>query len=203
MGETRYEDTLRSLAGYALWLLRAVSLLLLCAALFFGNAVLIQRHIMGETPPMFGDYTYAIVQSGSMEPEFWKNDVIIVKRKPFYNRREIVLFISDGHFVTHRIVKVTPQGYVTRGDSNTMPDKGTLYPRNVVGKVIWIQRQIGDTVVFFRSPYGVLSLAFAALFLFLFPGSREERALRRAVGARLAALLARLEKMKKKAPARL
>ncbi len=84
---------------------------------------------------IFGFRTYKI-GSGSMEPELKVNDLIVVKEFKDYEAGDIVTFDYNGYKVTHRIVSITDNEVITKGDANNTNDK-PIKKEDIVGKVIY------------------------------------------------------------------
>ena len=105
---------------------------------------------------LFGYQFYAI-RSGSMKPELHTYDLSIAKKVDVSTLAvdDIITFRrADGLLVTHRIVRVTDAGFVTRGDANSYDDNpitaAQIYGKNV-GKV----RYLGFVIACIQSPLGV------------------------------------------------
>ncbi len=46
-----------------------------------------------------------------------RKDTIIIKRKPIYNKYDVVLYKRNDKYILHRIVKVLDNSYIVRGDN--------------------------------------------------------------------------------------
>lgn len=94
-----------------------------------------------------------VVVSGSMEPVFYRGDVVVVEKVNFLGLHEIdptnlnvgdIVIYHATWFpepVIHRIIVkgTTPDGklyYQTKGDNNPTPDPTIVYPQQVDAKVI-------------------------------------------------------------------
>jgi signal peptidase len=60
--------------------------------------------------------------------------------------------------VTHRIINITSQGFITKGDANEDPDQWIVKKENVIGKVIATIPYIGYLGYFVRTPIGFILL---------------------------------------------
>lgn len=82
----------------------------------------------------------------SMLPAILPGDVIVVQRRPLceLTRGQIVLTIRDGKLSAHRIVKISDQYLVTRGDALPVADLPVQFAE-VIGRVEGILRN-GRTV---------------------------------------------------------
>ena len=89
------------------------------------------------------------VYSNSMEPTIMQGDGYLLVPAGTVESGDILTFYSDkrGEYATHRVVKVTEDGFVTQGDNNPSTDQSAGYPlvspADVLGKVA----TIGETPV--------------------------------------------------------
>lgn len=81
-----------------------------------------------------------IVKSGSMNPILEIGDMIIVKKFDQYSEGDIITFKENKSFITHRIVRIQDNKYITKGDYNNTEDLELVEYENVVGKVIKISK---------------------------------------------------------------
>lgn len=115
-------------------------------------------------------YRSYTVLSGSMEPEFYPGDLVITKyiNKTDININDIVTFRDkDGVIITHRIVKETPEGYITKGDNNNVEDSEIITENNIIGKVQFSIPKIGYVMDFLSKPM-VISAEMILLAGFIF-----------------------------------
>lgn len=90
--------------------------------------------------PSIFNYVYLNVLSGSMEPEFSPNDLIIgkkVKDTSVLKEGDIITYRDDQALVTHRIVEIKDNGasFVTKGDANETVDSRETPAEAVVAKL--------------------------------------------------------------------
>lgn len=91
-----------------------------------------------DTPhaSLFGFTTHVVI-SDSMEPAIAVNDIIVVKRADAYHIGDVITYIrADGLSITHRIVSVTIDGYIVKGDANEQPDPDVIQHHQIVGKAV-------------------------------------------------------------------
>ena len=64
------------------------------------------------------------VTGASMLPSIWPGDVVTIRssRLPEVSRGDVVLFFRDGRFFVHRVLGVSADRLLTRGDSLPGPD---------------------------------------------------------------------------------
>ena len=64
------------------------------------------NRLVGNQLPMPLGYGATVVLSGSMEPEFYKGDLIFVKETADYGENDIVVFQEGNILVVHRIIEI-------------------------------------------------------------------------------------------------
>lgn len=125
---------------------------------------------------LIGYRTYTVL-SGSMEPEFYPGDIVIVKSK---NKSElkvndIVTFIDDGDIVTHRIMKETEEGYITKGDNNDVEDATTLQNENIIGEVLMDIPKLGYLMQFLSKPIVIAGeLILLGIFIMIYSNTEQK-----------------------------
>jgi len=111
---------------------------ILLAALFFNFSTLVSVGKIKTGGFVKSGYACAIINSGSMQPTISVNDLLIIKGLDFYQEGDIVTYISDsGAMVTHRIVTVSQDGYITQGDANNVSDE-KIDRQRILGKVNFV-----------------------------------------------------------------
>lgn len=89
------------------------------------------------------------IQSGSMIPEIDINEIVILWKYKDYKEKDIITYnVNNSYFVTHRIVKETEEGYVTKGDFNNTEDKQIVKKDQIQGKVIFHSKLLGKIYEF-------------------------------------------------------
>ena len=106
---------------------------------------------------VFG-YTLFEVISGSMSPKIKKWDVILVKLDSKYKVGDIVTYKSkDGAFITHRIIEIQGDTYITKGDSNNTIDS-PISKKMIAGKVVKTIGNLSAWIKVFTTPKVILSV---------------------------------------------
>jgi len=94
-----------------------------------------------------------VVVSGSMEPVFYRGDVVVIEKADFLGLQEFNtsdvnvgdIVVYDATWfpepVIHRVIfkGTSPEGqlyYVTKGDNNPGPDPVVVYPNQIEAKVV-------------------------------------------------------------------
>lgn len=161
---------------------RVVLLTLVALLLTYNVYVIVMRYARGvKIPTVFG-YAAVSVLTGSMEPEISPGDMVVIHRQDAYSVGDIITFYDDftDVHVTHRIVRVEDDNYITQGDSPNNNAQEIVPKNTVVGKVVAILPFVGRIVEFLRSPLGLLSIVIIIgavwLILWLLRGDKSKNA---------------------------
>jgi signal peptidase len=72
---------------------------------------------------------------------------------------DIICFkLSEPSSITHRIINITNEGFITKGNANEDADMWTVKKENVIGKVEMTIPFIGYLGYFVRTPLGFITL---------------------------------------------
>ena len=159
-------------AGRVLSAVLTVLLALLLIANLYTIAV---RSITGKPQPAVFGWSWAVVISGSMEPEISVNDLIVVREQDSYHVGDIITYESGSSVVTHRIVAETEQGFTTKGDSNNTEDPKSVPHGAVVGRVVYVIPGIGLLIEYLRTPLGMTCMVLIGFLLIEIPYLRDRR----------------------------
>ncbi len=132
----------------------AVLILVIIANIY----TLIARKATGSQNVTVFGLSSAVVLTGSMSEAIELNDMIITKSQKSYSVGDIVMYEGNSTTVTHRIIEITDNGYLTKGDANNTDDGTPIPKEKIVGKVIVIIPKIGSLISFFTTPLGMLIL---------------------------------------------
>ena len=84
------------------------------------------------------------IQSGSMLPELQIGEIIILLEQENYKIDDIITYkVENSYFITHRIVQITDEGYITKGDANNTEDETVVKQEQIQGKVIFQSKLLG------------------------------------------------------------
>jgi signal peptidase I len=131
--------------------------------------------VVYAVPGVVGADHGLVVLSGSMEPKMSPGDAVIVREVPASEIEggDIITFQrgSSDTPTTHRVIEKqqTESGvaYVTKGDANEDPDRGTVPHDRVVGEVIFVIPFIGHVIQFANTQVGFLALVLTPMVLFV------------------------------------
>ena len=102
---------------------------------------------------------FVVVAGHSMDPTLATGDLVGYTDAPAYRVGDIVVFDHPEpphKAVIHRVVTVTPQGYVTRGDNRPTTDGNAVAPAHVHGRLAWRLPRIGYAIVVLQGALHVL-----------------------------------------------
>lgn len=143
---------------------------ILVPVLLINLTLIVKGSIYPDSPPdVFGIAPLAVT-SGSMEGDqkgsFDEGALIFVKKlsagdKNNLEEGDVITFLTDGVYVTHRIVSVNKNSsgdsvsFVTKGDANNVSD-GAIPAQNVFGKCVGSIAGLGGFMLFLLTPAGIL-----------------------------------------------
>ena len=107
-----------------------------------------------EVPSIFG-YKPFIVLSGSMETELYRGDLAIVKEVDVNSLKEndIIAFKDkDNYVVTHRIVKIEKDKFITKGDNNNKEDSDPVSKSKIEGLCVYKISGLGSVLLVLQKP---------------------------------------------------
>lgn len=112
-----------------------------------------------------------IVMSGSMEPEIKTGSLCFVNTRAEYRKireGDIITFNLAGAEITHRAVEQKPQGFITKGDANTVNDLGLVTKETFTGKAMFSVPYAGYLFFFIKNnPEYVIPAVFLGAGIFL------------------------------------
>lgn len=135
-------------------------------AVFIGINVfqLNATHLTGNAVPMPFGFGASVVLSGSMEPTLSVGDLLIVRQQESYETDDIVVYQSGSMPVVHRIMEITEETVVTRGDANNTNDEP--FPITAIkGEVIGVIPLVGYLLWALKSPIATILMLAAAVLL--------------------------------------
>lgn len=140
-----------------------INIILNCLIFIFGLILLIsiynnvQVSIFKKDYSDFFGYSVFEVQTGSMVPEINPGDWIIVKATNNIKVDDIITYKYDGEFITHRVIGVYNNTYVTKGDANNSKDD-PIDSKQVIGEVVKILPSFGIIKKTILNPYVLVAL---------------------------------------------
>lgn len=132
------------------------------------------RYIRKDSVIKIGGYGFLIVMTGSMEPTIEKNEFILIKECQTYHTNDVATYLDVyGNLITHRILQIDEQNFITKGDSNEISDESTNI-HNIQGKVIFHSKILGIFYLYYLK--GIVCIYIAILVaLYLKEEFRKEK----------------------------
>lgn len=76
------------------------------------------------------------VMTGSMESGIHAGDYIVIMSEKEYKIGDVVTYVRDGYYITHRIMKINNGKVITKGDANNVEDE-EFSMNDIIGKFIY------------------------------------------------------------------
>jgi signal peptidase len=130
--------------------------ILVVSAMLAGASGLYRKFVYGEKIPLIAGIGSAVVITGSMEPAVNAGDLVIIRQQSSYQVGDIVAY-EESTPVTHRIVQVTEDGFVTKGDANNTTDD-EVAREEVIGSVVATVPSVGHAILYLQTPVGMIVL---------------------------------------------
>ena len=133
-----------------------------------------------ENTHIFGIYMFNIV-SESMEPTFYKDDLVIVKKCKMQElqKGDIITFKQDDRTISHRMIAITQEDgefkFITKGDNNDILDKETVEMKDVYGKVLFSVKKIGKFIHYIQNVRGLINIVIFIVIIYVLISLRDNQ----------------------------
>lgn len=142
-----------------------IILLMVVAGIIGVNLYLINAsRLGGDSVPMPFGIGSAVVLSGSMEPDISVGDLLVVSKRESYEVGDVVVYQSGKIAVTHRIVSISENEVITRGDANNTEDE-PITLEQIKGEVVLAIPYVGYVVNVIKTPIGTICVLALAIFM--------------------------------------
>ncbi|MBQ9978602.1 MAG: signal peptidase I [Clostridia bacterium] len=172
-------------------IIRIVILTLIAALVGVSIYSINAARLNGNSLPMPLGFGLTVVLSGSMEPALSVGDMLVVAPQESYEVEDVVVFQTGRSAVVHRIISITKEGVITRGDANNTDDE-PIALESIKGKVIIVIPFVGYIVNLIKTPIGTIILL--GLAVWLLEGSFKKD--KKQNDAELDAIRAEIERLK-------
>jgi len=109
-----------------------------------------------------------VVLSGSMEPTIETGSFALIDKKDKdINAGDIIAYEHQGMQVLHRVIKITKDGYITKGDNNKSEDFYIVSLSSLIGTLKVTVPYLGYMVKWAASTQGIIIIATMCICLFL------------------------------------
>ena len=97
--------------------------------------VFIIAYVLVWIPSIFG-YKPLVILSGSMKPTYDIGTIIYTKKvdSEKIKKGDIITYVVNGEYVSHRVDDIIDNEYVTKGDANSSADIVKVKYENIIGK---------------------------------------------------------------------
>lgn len=97
--------------------------------------LLIVVYLITFVPALWG-YKPLVVISGSMEPTLKVGSILYYHKENMeaFEPNDILVYMTNHHIVSHRIVDISKDGFTTKGDANPSVDSSKVYHKQILGK---------------------------------------------------------------------
>jgi len=146
---------------------------LLLPLLIINTTLIVKSIVYPDEVPSFLGYKPFIVLSGSMEPEFYSGDLVLVREAVTSDLKvgDVISYKEGQSVITHRILKVTEeQGtrqFITKGDHNNVSDRSPVTEDQVEGRYLFHVSKLGNFAIFMQTPIGMVIFIACPLALFI------------------------------------
>lgn len=123
-----------------------------------------------EKKGLFG-YKGFIVLSDSMKPSFEAGDYIIDKMVDLKTIQvgDVVSYYDESdQIVTHRVVEITPEGYVLQGDGNEVTDTTFVTTENYIGQQTYRISKLGTIMLKLSHPLALVGISLLFLLMLIY-----------------------------------
>lgn len=151
-------------------------ILIILIILFVVNLIL----SFEENTHILGFYMFNIV-SESMEPTFFKDDLVVVKKIELSNlqKGDIITFRQEDRIISHRIVKIIIEKgemkFITKGDNNEVQDKDSIEINNIYGKVVFSIPKIGKLIHYIQNSRGFINIFIFVIIVFVLVSLKDNQ----------------------------
>ncbi|WP_425446272.1 signal peptidase I [Dethiothermospora halolimnae] len=132
--------------------------IIIVSSLFLYNVFILKRDLDG----IYG-FRFLMIAGDSMYPTLKPGDSILIKKtsKEDIVEGDIISFHRNSIIVTHRIVNIEGNNFITAGDNNNLKDKFKTNYSNILGKHIFTVEKGDKILTILKSPL-------VTIFIFLF-----------------------------------
>lgn len=129
--------------------------------------MIVSSKLSGEEPNLFG-YQMKTVLSGSMEPKIQTGSIIFIQqfeKDEILTEGDVITFLTEEDIlVTHRIIEINGNEFITKGDNNNGNDIKPVLSQNIIGKYT------GITIPFIGYGMGFAKTKLGSALLLILPG---------------------------------
>mgnify|MGYP002515570437 FL=1 len=139
--------------------------------------LLISIYLIIFIPSIWGEKPLVIL-SGSMEPILKVGGILYYKQENINNFKEgdVLVYQLNDHTISHRIVKVLDDSFITKGDNNKSIDTYEVLSYQILGKgTNWSIPYIGYYADFIYNHKYLLVIATGLIFIDILYDNKKEK----------------------------
>ena len=129
--------------------------------------------VVGNQLPMPFGVGASVVLTGSMEPTLKVNDLVFVAEQEDYKVDDIVVYQSSNQLIIHRIISITDDKVITKGDANNTSDD-PITKDQIKGRYVFRIPLIGFVFKILKTVPGTICVLALVVFL-MYRSRRKER----------------------------
>ncbi|MDO4177460.1 MAG: signal peptidase I, partial [Bacillota bacterium] len=136
--------------------------------IWYATCIMAAVILIAAAVMLFAHIRPAIIVSGSMEPVIHTGSMVFIDSDyRDFKERDIVAFETGGVMVTHRIVQITDEGFVTKGDANEKEDPAPVPESAFRGRLVMWLPYLGYAARALTSAAGITATAAFYMLLLL------------------------------------
>jgi len=97
-----------------------------------------------------------VVTSGSMSPAIYKGSVVFVLPQEPYKLNNIITYNYNQKLITHRIIGIKNESFITKGDANNTEDLNKVELDQIKGKVVFYIPFLGYPKIIINDLLGLI-----------------------------------------------
>ncbi|MCR5808088.1 MAG: signal peptidase I [Clostridiales bacterium] len=138
---------------------KAIAFILIALVAYCCIFSLFVKAFRGDSLPMPLGFGAGVVLTGSMEPTYKVNDLIIAVKAKDYKVGDIVVYQTGGTPVVHRVIEMDKDSgvFVAKGDANNAPDDPVTVSR-IKGRVLFAIPFAGAAMRFIKTVPGMIMI---------------------------------------------
>lgn len=139
--------------------------------------ILISIYLIIFIPSIWGEKPLVIL-SGSMEPILKVGGILYYKEENIndFNEGDVLVYQLNDHIISHRIVKVLDDSFITKGDNNKSFDIYEVLNYQILGKgTNWSIPYIGYYADFIYNHKYLLVMAAGLIFMDILYDNKKEK----------------------------
>ena len=123
----------------------------------------------GQAKDVFGYKAY-VITTDSMKPGINAGDVVVTTKMKEEKIRigDIITFKADGEYITHRIIEIRENEFITKGDNNNVADSYKITYEDIEGSKIIRIPFLGNGILLFEQKIYIIILIILVLLIYLY-----------------------------------